>query len=412
MEVTQIEAHKYGEIYRNMEGDYYFVCFHCSEYFQSADKIIDHIEKVHLQQPQPPPLPESVLESETALKIAISSTIDCDDGSQYKYDAFAADEDSAPTTSPPPTVINYLICDYCLEQIADPTTMESHMLSHLKVYPFDCDICKQEFKFKHMLDGHKRVVHGIVEDFAQQLMCNLCCERFVTSKAYQRHVLHRHVKFKCDQCHCQYNQKKNLRLHMRLKHLPENERPSYACTECDQSFESVARLKDHIRYKHTKEMPFFCHICEKRFHMHGHLSSHMASHRDAGKTYQCADCGQVSKYPKCIRATCFRPANKQKNYTQLPKTNVCDDCGKAYYRSDWLDQHRKEGNCLQKLECRFCQSLFKNKRSLRSHLADLHSGREFPCRHCPEVFAKKHQRYAHERKHKTDDGIASADMDG
>lgn len=401
MEATEIKADKFGEIYRSMNGNYYFVCFHCTEYFQSADTIIDHIESAHLPQPLSLDIGGSVTNYDDPQCENVFPGDDNDDD----------DDNVAAATTPPPEAIVYLTCDYCTEQIADPTAMESHMLSHLKVYPFDCDVCKQEFKFKHMLDGHKRVVHGIDEEFARQLTCQLCCERFATPKAYQRHVKHRHTKYKCDLCKCQYNQKKNLGLHMRLKHVPVNERPSYACTECDLAFESVARLKDHIRYRHTKEMPFFCHVCEKRFHMQGHLSSHMATHRDAGKTYQCADCGQVSKYSKCIRAPCYRPANKQKNYTQLPKTNVCADCGKAYYRLDWLDQHRKEGNCMEKIKCRFCPVLLKNKRSLRSHIADLHSGSEFTCRHCPQVFTKKHQLFSHERKHKVDSGLASADID-
>lgn len=394
LETAQIDGEKYGEIFRKTDGIYYFVCFHCVEYFQSADTIIEHIENVHLQ-----PL---VVKAETEAIDSLECGVlpQCDVNASDFNGFYEDDEDTSKIE---------LTCDYCNEQSTNILSMESHMLKHsLDDQPFSCDLCHQVFKLKHLLDGHRRVVHGIIKDFSrgQLVMCPVCWQRF-PERVYKYHMKQLHSQHKCSQCDQTYKQKKNLNAHIRLKHLNE-QRPTYKCTECEKIFDERRLLKDHVRQAHTNEKPFFCKICEKRFHSKFQLLGHLHMHHGhEKKTYQCTDCGQVSKYPRCVRASCVKMKRSNKNnkaapgqYKKNPKTNVCLDCGKGYYRPDSLEQHIKQGNCT-KLKCNYCQGLFKNKRSLHSHITDSHSLTGFQCRHCSVKFAKKHQRHTHETKHKT-----------
>lgn len=389
-EPTQIHGQKYAEFFRKIDGTYYFVCYQCSECFQSVDSIIKHIEAEHL----------------LSNPIKSEGTIDIDDytgGSPSPQNVSDNDSDAENTTKNSdvkPSSIR-LTCDYCNHKTGDIPSMEFHMLQHLTAHPFVCDLCQQLFKFKHLLDGHRKVVHDIVKDFGRGhlVVCDICRKSF-SERAYERHVRQLHSWYHCDHCHRKYKQKKNLLTHIRKEHLKKHQ-PQHACTECGKIFKENCLLTKHVRYMHTShEKTFFCEKCPKRFHLHELLIKHMNS-MHSSKLYQCIYCGEMSKYKQCLRSSCGKQRKQSASYKTRPKIHVCPVCGQTYSYLSWLVDHIKEANCKERLQCAQCERWFLNRNSLLGHSRDWHSTSDFPCRYCSEVFVRRYQRFRHEKKHKT-----------
>lgn len=426
---------KYGELYRQKNGNYYFVCFHCGEYFQLIEKIINHIETI-LQN-----LSNNFLSTETEIKTEEEIFVDllpkCDDYNDGKIDdkiKIYNDEHiklpsklkSKQTRSFIKKAKIQLTCDYCMN-LFDRKSLEKHMFTkHFTTtvvdQPFVCNHCEKVFETKHLLNRHKKNVHN---KSSSNLMCDICVEKFPTKRSYLSHIRKKHTKYKCEQCDCQYNQKRNLLVHCRQKHLPENERPSYTCTECGRSCMTNALLQDHIRIHHTNEKPYICKICDARFATRTYLCQHRSRIHFIGNSiskpqqhidkslkekFQCSTCGQISYYRKCYKKTCYTPGVQSSTNRPLRKRNVtkshhsCTDCGKLYLRRDKFEQHMND--CMKKLECQYCHKLFKNRKSYNSHIIDNHNESKIrPCRFCDMIFKKHWQRYAHEKKHKIELGL-------
>ncbi|RXG59711.1 Zinc finger and BTB domain-containing protein 26 [Armadillidium vulgare] len=62
-----------------------------------------------------------------------------------------------------------------------------------------------------------------------------------------------------------------------------------SCSYCPYQTVYGTNLKHHIRFKHTKEKPFPCFVCSKRFSKKTNLNAHMRIHTGE-KPYQCDKC--------------------------------------------------------------------------------------------------------------------------
>lgn len=430
---------KYGELYRQKNGHYFIICFHCGEYFQLIETIINHIETVHFHCNKSIP---SELDEIKTEEIFVDVLPKCDDyydnnDKNYKDSTIIAshinnpshriNSKKLPSTS---KSLAQLTCEYC-QHLFDKKSLEKHMFKkHFPTYQqsFVCNICEQKFNTKTILNSHKKIDHNINKKDNDNFKCDLCIQSFLTKRSYISHIRKKHTKYKCEECHCQYNQKRNLLVHYRQKHLPENERPSYTCTHCGRSCMTNALLQDHIRIHHTNEKPYMCKICDARFPTRTYLCQHRSrihgignsvsktkpTQHNGNEKFQCSTCGQISNYRKCYKKTCYTPGVKSSTNRPLQKRNVtkshhtCTACGKLYLRRDKFEQHIID--CMKKLECQYCHKLFKNRKSYNSHIIDNHNDTKIrPCRYCDMVFKKHWQRYAHEKKHKIELGLIDDD---
>ncbi|RXG59973.1 Zinc finger protein 18 [Armadillidium vulgare] len=62
-----------------------------------------------------------------------------------------------------------------------------------------------------------------------------------------------------------------------------------SCSYCSYRTIIGTNLKHHIRFKHTKEKPFPCSVCPKRFSKKTNLNAHVRIHTGE-KPYQCDIC--------------------------------------------------------------------------------------------------------------------------
>lgn len=97
----------------------------------------------------------------------------------------------------------------------------------------------------------------------QSLDCEICGQHFST-----RTKLNEHKKKSLDCCTKQYN-----------------------CTTCDKAFITKFKLKLHVR-SHTKETPFECKICLKKFRFASNVNRHVDVIHKGLKPFKCDFCGK------------------------------------------------------------------------------------------------------------------------
>ncbi|XP_063390269.1 PR domain zinc finger protein 5-like [Cydia fagiglandana] len=122
-------------------------------------------------------------------------------------------------------------CQYCDYTARHSFILKTHMNRyHLKVMPFECDICNKRFLDKRKLKAHidRHMGKG-------KTVCSICGDTLGSTTALIKHT----------------------RLHT-------GERP-YPCHLCDVSLNSASERKFHVLRKHT-EKTHPCPICETKFH--------------------------------------------------------------------------------------------------------------------------------------------------
>ena len=105
------------------------------------------------------------------------------------------------------------------------------------------------------------------------------------------------------------------------------------CCLCQKVMGNKSKLLTHHR-SHTKELPYTCHVCEKRFAENSTLRKHEATHGERN----------------------FR----------------CDVCSKAFVRKDYLAKHMLTHQ--QTYKCSQCGFVCHNRSDIESHISEIHRG--------------------------------------
>lgn len=105
------------------------------------------------------------------------------------------------------------------------------------------------------------------------------------------------------------------------------------CCLCQKVMGNKSKLLTHHR-SHTKELPYTCHVCEKRFAENSTLRKHEATHGERN----------------------FR----------------CNVCSKAFVRKDYLAKHMLTHQ--QTYKCSQCGFVCHNRSDIESHIREMHRG--------------------------------------
>ena len=178
----------------------------------------------------------------------------------------------------------------------------------------------------------------------------------------------------------------------------------HQCEECGKSYARKGALKDHIAFTHQGIRKYECPECKRCFELSTSYKKHLLSHTEFGLMYQCETCGHISK-SKDNYDTHMRKHTGEKPY-------VCELCSVRFTCQSSLICHRKMHSGEAKVICNYCGKQISNKKNLKRHIAQKHSGKVKPenpydkyklkCQMCDGRFSKVSNLNRHIRVKHTD----------
>ncbi|XP_076174972.1 uncharacterized protein LOC143150521 [Ptiloglossa arizonensis] len=214
---------------------------------------------------------------------------------------------STSSSSPSPVAANVektFACDRCQASFRYRTLLERHRRMHEvgQEKPYSCPRCLMRFEtrnlYNHHAKTHKPVLPGndrIVENVVSAVdsvtssisgnvassnksivsyPCDSCSKQFASIESLTTHkAVHRSRPLVCDVCGKGFTHRKYYVVHQRIH---TGERP-YLCAMCGKSFTQASTLTVHRRY-HTGERPYTCTLCGKGFVTRTIMLNHMKKH--------------------------------------------------------------------------------------------------------------------------------------
>uniref|UniRef100_A0A3B5K9N6 C2H2-type domain-containing protein n=2 Tax=Takifugu rubripes TaxID=31033 RepID=A0A3B5K9N6_TAKRU len=242
-------------------------------------------------------------------------------------------------------------CDICRKSFITTSALNRHQTIHSEGKRFICNYCGKTFKWMESLGRHIRSVHKREnqpergEVGGQQGGVRETGHASTPDQTQRwRHVLRLHQKTELT-CHITVEFWMDPEEHDHLDHLESDikdfmssppglrsglqdaalsfhpyssdnsngdesrERP-YCCSVCEKRFSNSSHLAAHIR-THTGERPYRCDICRKSFITTSALNRHQTIHSE-GKRFICNYCGKTFKWMESLGRH-IRSVHKREN---------------------------------------------------------------------------------------------------
>ncbi|KAF7275002.1 hypothetical protein GWI33_012282 [Rhynchophorus ferrugineus] len=265
------------------------------------------------------------------------------------------------------------------------------------VMDYSCDICSKTFKFRSLLNMHKRT-HFKERPF----LCSICGKGFADKYGLRSHsITHSEKKpYTCNFCQSNFRTQGALKVHVRVH---TGEKP-YSCKECNKSFRQSANLIQHERI-HSGEKPFECQICQKKFNHSGKLKVHFRTH-SGERPFGCPHCNRYFAVKDTLKKhlwthTGGRPFKykKSKSASEIIPKYPCDICNKMFKYKANLISHKRTHTNEKPYLCSTCGKVFAEKHGLKVHL-NIHTGEKpFTCKICDSRFSAPTALTIHMRRH-------------
>eukprot|EP00795_Rhopilema_esculentum_P011564 gene11564-21798_t len=200
-----------------------------------------------------------------------------------------------------------------------------------------------------------------VSQTAEELSCQFCSSKFVSSKKLENHVRNCEMSsfgkgmkkmFRCAVCHTFFALKSQLVNHYNTMHLT---RDGYSCSKCPRKFRLWSRLKLHIKaFHHSRRSSVtknVCSVCSERFLSRNKLEDHLR------------DVHQIQPYQ-----------------SKVGRIYTCKECKKRFTNLSSLMVHRRGVHSLNILEspstqtwkCQYCDIERLTKKTYIAHLKEVH----------------------------------------
>lgn len=236
-----------------------------------------------------------------------------------------------------------VICSVC-----GKTIRKKHFSTHFQTHfnppsdlscPYRDQGCTEVFRMRHLQTSHIQKKHDpsyIPELRAVDRVCELCGKCFSRSTMQYHMNVHRGTTpYPCD------------------------------FEGCTEKFKDPTLLRQHKRTFHLKIKTFRCRYCPIKLNSQEEYDEHKKVNCGE-KSVACEICG---KFINKLNLKCHLAIHKGERNWICP----VEGCGKAFLLKNKLAQHSKSHSTECTFVCTLCNSAFKCKQSLTSHLAKKHS---------------------------------------
>lgn len=309
------------------------------------------------------------------------------------------------------------------------------MLKHLEIVHGDekltrkwsCSICSKSFKTKVEVTRHERT--HLSEEDKQKLKihsCSQCPRKFITLAEVTQHIKLVHCsktkEFQCLTCDKGYTNARYLAHHVWYVHERKQHRKCYFCRKM------IGNMNEHIGI-HTREKPFKCTKCPKRFIRHSEIKPHLSSRhiKEELKTnWKCAECPKQFKsqggwrnhvqikHRGILRYRCnfcFKRTSCMTNLEnhirvhhtkEIPFRCSVQGCEFKSQTSAGLHSHKKRGQHDNKRwkKCYFCSAI----RCVKKHYFD-EDKEAYKCPSCAAYLANRSHFLRHVKSHNADEKV-------
>ncbi|XP_040292926.1 oocyte zinc finger protein XlCOF7.1-like isoform X1 [Bufo bufo] len=182
-------------------------------------------------------------------------------------------------------------------------------------------------------------------------------------------------------------------MHQYTSHLQEQQ-PSeidiYLPTDTQHAGGGKDVHKKHVQQHKSRDKPFLCTECGKRFLCKSGLSTHKKIHMFR-KLHTCTECGKsFLSHSYLVR--------HQKIHSG-EEANSCEDCGKCFLKASTLSVHQKVHTRKGPFSCTRCGKRFLRNSNLSRHQKIHGLEKPFACSECDKWFSSKSELVDHQRHH-------------
>ena len=232
----------------------------------------------------------------------------------------------------------------------------------------------EEEKPKQSKTGKKRQKKRSLESADINWNCHICDKHFANRTEYKKHEDETHVKdgmIVCpyENCDKRYRvteirsgQSRLIVRHVeRHKEKQKETESEHVCSECGKTFKNRKSLIPHMLL-HTGIKNHQCDVCHQMFCSRGNLLSHKAQSKCGAEEVVCPTCGH-----KCNNKY-YLKRHLMKHTGERPYKCEFEGCGKGFFDSQTLQNHRKIHLDIKEFQCSLCPKAFRQSYALVIHM--------------------------------------------
>lgn len=342
---------KSGEILRNVNGQFAFLCGHCDFVNDILHDITNHIDDHFERQASDVKL--------AIPELPLTEFVSCLDTENAKIK-----EESGCTATE----------NVKIEPDCDETCRELTEMMFSKESSTDTETSEPMVTSKKCKRGRPRTKKR--------------CERTDSSKKKRDSdaTNNRQSSNKCYQCM------------MEPKMTNQSDPRRHKCVICKDWFSNHVEFETHFNAAHdqhatdftelaNEHREFTCYICDNNLKNLFNLIYHVQGHFEKCLKYQCDECGLRVPTKGML-------GSHMKRHDKTP--SECDVCNKVFSNHIRMVRHRMCHRSELKYVCNVCSKGFKMRKYLNRHMA-VHNGTKVSCRYCDASFSFATSRRAHEK---------------